>query len=162
MRLGKYLSSLTKPELEELKENCEFTNDEKIIINFLRNKNTCIEISGKMNISIATVNRRILDIREKIERTDGMNKVPIWEKMNLTIEEAAEYSNIGIHKLYEMVNQPNCPFVLFIGKKRVRSWTKPKKGWCIPSQIYRQMGKKKDYLWQKSQRIKKTIGRGYF
>ena len=119
MRLGKYLSSLTKPELEELKENCEFTNDEKIIINFLRNKNTCIEISGKMNISIATVNRRILDIREKIERTDGMNKVPIWEKMNLTIEEAAEYSNIGIHKLYEMVNQPNCPFVLFIGKKRV-------------------------------------------
>ena len=119
MRLGKYLPSLTKPELEELKENCEFTNDEKIIINFLRNKNTCIEISGKMNISIATVNRRILDIREKIERTDGMNKVPIWEKMNLTIEEAAEYSNIGIHKLYEMVNQPNCPFVLFIGKKRV-------------------------------------------
>ena len=119
MRLGKYLSSLTKPELEELKENCEFTNDEKIIINFLRNKNTCIEISSKMNISIATVNRRILDIREKIERTDGMNKVPIWEKMNLTIEEAAEYSNIGIHKLYEMVNQPNCPFVLFIGKKRV-------------------------------------------
>ena len=119
MRLGKYLSSLTKPELEELKENCEFTNDEKIIINFLRNKNTYIEISGKMNISIATVNRRILDIREKIERTDGMNKVPIWEKMNLTIEEAAEYSNIGIHKLYEMVNQPNCPFVLFIGKKRV-------------------------------------------
>ena len=119
MRLGKYLSSLTKPELEELKENCEFTNDEKIIINFLQNKNTCIEISDKMNISIATVNRRILDIREKIERTDGMNKVPIWEKMNLTIEEAAEYSNIGIHKLYEMVNQPNCPFVLFIGKKRV-------------------------------------------
>ena len=119
MRLGKYLSSLTKPELEELKENCEFTNDEKIIINYHSNKNTYIEISGKMNISIATVNRRILDIREKIERTDGMNKVPIWEKMNLTIEEAAEYSNIGIHKLYEMVNQPNCPFVLFIGKKRV-------------------------------------------
>ena len=45
--------------------------------------------------------------------------IPIWEKLILTTEEAAEYSNIGIHKLYEMVNQPNCPFVLFIGKKRV-------------------------------------------
>lgn len=25
--------------------------------------------------------------------------IPIWEKMNLTIEEAAAYSNIGINKL---------------------------------------------------------------
>lgn len=48
-----------------------------------------------------------------------MNKVPIWEKMNLTIDEAAEYSNIGVHKLYELVNNPGCPFVLFVGKKRV-------------------------------------------
>ena len=48
-----------------------------------------------------------------------MNKIPIWEKANLTIEEAAEYSNIGIHKLYELTNEPSCPFVLYIGKKRV-------------------------------------------
>lgn len=53
------------------------------------------------------------------ERIDYVNKIPIWEKMNLTIEEAAEYSNIGIHKLYEMTNEPSCPFVLWVGKKRV-------------------------------------------
>ena len=28
MRLGKYLSSLTKPELEELKNICNFTDEE--------------------------------------------------------------------------------------------------------------------------------------
>lgn len=26
-------------------------------------------------------------------------KIPVWEKMNLTINEAAEYSNIGINKI---------------------------------------------------------------
>ena len=119
MRLGKYLSSLTKPELENLKENCGFTENEIIIFKMLCNEFGAIEISEKMNISIPTVNRRIKNIREKIERSDNMNRVPIWEKMNLTIEEAAEYSNVGIHKLYELTNEPNCPFVLYIGKKRV-------------------------------------------
>lgn len=48
-----------------------------------------------------------------------MNKVPIWEKMNLTIEEAAEYSNIGINKLQEITKEPRCPFVLYIGRKKL-------------------------------------------
>lgn len=48
-----------------------------------------------------------------------MNKVPIWEKMNLTVDEAAEYSNIGINKIRELTENPSCPFVLWIGKKRV-------------------------------------------
>lgn len=44
---------------------------------------------------------------------------PIWEKVALNIEEASEYSNIGINKLYEMTNNPMCSFVLFVGKKRL-------------------------------------------
>ena len=48
-----------------------------------------------------------------------LKKIPIWEKLNLSIEEAAEYSNIGINKLRELTNDPMCPFVLFIGKKKV-------------------------------------------
>ena len=48
-----------------------------------------------------------------------MNKVPIWEKMNLTVDEAAEYSNIGINKIRELTEKPSRPFVLWIGKKRV-------------------------------------------
>ena len=47
------------------------------------------------------------------------NFVPIWEKVTLTIDEAVEYSNIGVNKMYEMVNNPLCPFVLHIGKKKL-------------------------------------------
>ena len=48
-----------------------------------------------------------------------MNNIPIWEKMNLTIEEAAMYSNIGINKIREITNSPQCPFVLYVGRKRL-------------------------------------------
>ena len=45
--------------------------------------------------------------------------VPIWEKSNLTLEEAAAYFGIGICKLREITNEPNCNFVLFVGSKRL-------------------------------------------
>lgn len=45
--------------------------------------------------------------------------VPIWEKSNLTIEEAAEYSNIGLDKIRELSSSPHCKFVLWIGNRRV-------------------------------------------
>lgn len=46
-------------------------------------------------------------------------QVPIWEKVTLTLEEAAEYSNIGINKIRELSNNPRCNFVIFVGKKRL-------------------------------------------
>ena len=45
--------------------------------------------------------------------------LPIDRKMLLSIREAAEYSNIGINKIDEMMKQPNCPFVLFVGTKKL-------------------------------------------
>ena len=48
-----------------------------------------------------------------------MEKVPIPQKLALTIREAAEYSNIGINKIDAMLKQPNCPFVLFVGNKKL-------------------------------------------
>ena len=30
-----------------------------------------------------------------------MSRVPLWKKMNLTVEEAAEYSGIGVSKIKE-------------------------------------------------------------
>ena len=49
--------------------------------------------------------------------------VPIHLKMTLTTKEAAEYSNIGINKIDSMLCSPNCPFVLFVGtKKLVKRW----------------------------------------
>ena len=46
-------------------------------------------------------------------------EIPIWEKSNLTIEEAAIYSNIGEHKLREITDDPKCKFVLWVGRKRL-------------------------------------------
>lgn len=46
-------------------------------------------------------------------------EVPIWEKSNLTLEEAAAYSGIGINKLRQLTNDERCPFVLWVGSKRL-------------------------------------------
>lgn len=48
-----------------------------------------------------------------------MKEVPIWEKSNLTIEEAAAYFNIGMNKLRELTEGEDCKFVLWIGNKRL-------------------------------------------
>ena len=49
----------------------------------------------------------------------GILTVPIHLKMTLTAREAAEYSNIGINKIDSMLRSPNCPFVLFVGTKKL-------------------------------------------
>ena len=46
-------------------------------------------------------------------------EIPIWEKANLTLEEAAAYSSIGVNKLRELTNSQNCTFVLWVGTKRL-------------------------------------------
>ncbi len=45
--------------------------------------------------------------------------IPIYLKVALTIKEAAEYSNIGINKIDTMLRAPNCPFVLYVGSKKL-------------------------------------------
>lgn len=57
-----------------------------------------------------------------LHQQDGGTKsrqVPIWEKSNLTLEEAAAYSGIGINKLREMSDSKDCTFVLWNGTKRL-------------------------------------------
>lgn len=46
-------------------------------------------------------------------------EVPIYEKSNLTLEEAAAYFNIGINKLREISDDSRCNFVLWVGNKRL-------------------------------------------
>ena len=45
--------------------------------------------------------------------------IPIWEKANLTINEAAEYSNVGVNRIDKLLRTPNCPFVLYVGSKKL-------------------------------------------
>ena len=46
-------------------------------------------------------------------------EIPVWKKQNMTVQEAASYSGIGLHKLYELTDDGNCEFVLRIGNKRL-------------------------------------------
>ena len=46
-------------------------------------------------------------------------EIPIWEKVNLTLEEESAYSGIGINTLRDLTNEKNCNFVLFVGTKRL-------------------------------------------
>lgn len=49
-----------------------------------------------------------------------MIEIPVYEKANLTLEEAAAYYNIGVNKLREITNEPACEkYVLFVGNKRL-------------------------------------------
>ena len=61
---------------------------------------------------------------EKIPMSNSSEKkkrynIPLWCKPNLSIEEAAAYSGIGMGKLYEMTESQDCPFVLWIGSRRM-------------------------------------------
>ena len=49
-----------------------------------------------------------------------MRTVPIWEKANLTLEEAAAYYGIGINKLRALTGTDHCPYVLWVGRSEER------------------------------------------
>nr|DAL66733.1 MAG TPA: excisionase [Bacteriophage sp.] len=48
-----------------------------------------------------------------------MKEVPVWEKTTLTLEEAAAYTGIGVHKLREITDDESNQLVLWVGKKRL-------------------------------------------
>ena len=62
------------------------------------------------------------------ERGAGMSKrvrnkdkydIPMWHRPTISIAEASAYSGIGTGKLYEMTDTEDCPFVLWVGTRRV-------------------------------------------
>ena len=46
-------------------------------------------------------------------------EVPISEKALLTVDEASEYFNIGSQRIRDLTNDDRCPYVLWIGRKRL-------------------------------------------
>lgn len=48
-----------------------------------------------------------------------MKEIPFWLKSNLSLEEAAAYSGIGVNKLRKLTNDEQCKFVLWVGNKRL-------------------------------------------
>lgn len=68
MRLGKLLSSMTKPELEEIRENLNLTDDEDMVFMQLSKGRNKTYIADNCMISISTVDNRIKAINSKIDR----------------------------------------------------------------------------------------------
>lgn len=73
--------------------------------------------SARVAANILTVGRS--NSIEKKGSYFTKDTVPISEKVNLTLEEAAAYFNIGMGKIRELSNTENCPFVLWVGSKRM-------------------------------------------
>lgn len=49
----------------------------------------------------------------------GKIEVPISQKYNLTLEEAAEYFNIGTNRLREITDENKNSMVIMVGTKRL-------------------------------------------
>ena len=68
---NKLMLEFTKPELEYIKENANFTIEELTIFEMLTGKygrETIVYIANKTNLSTATVSRRIKKIKSKIKK----------------------------------------------------------------------------------------------
>ncbi len=74
MRLGRYLASLTRPELEELKDVLNLTDDENMVFEQLSKGRSKIVIADNCRISERTVGYRVQAISKKVERLNAYGK----------------------------------------------------------------------------------------
>lgn len=61
-------SNFTKPELEKIIENANFTEEEDRIFMLLSRNFTQKEIAYRLSMSVRTLERRVKSIKSKIER----------------------------------------------------------------------------------------------
>ena len=123
MKSGKCLSELTKPELEDLLLRCNFTKDEEIVFRYMAKGFATKQTALENNMSERTVLRRLDKIMAKIEKirecVEMKKDMPISEKYNLTLDEAAAYFNIGTDRLRIILDENKAELVLMVGAKRL-------------------------------------------
>ena len=123
MRLGKYLSSLTKPELDNLRVQLNLTDDEDIVFRCVAKGYTTSKIAFEYNMSERAIDRKREILLTKIDAIRGCKEmrkdIPIADKYNLTIEEAAAYFNIGTDRIREITEEKKSDLVLMVGTKRL-------------------------------------------
>ncbi|WP_044958664.1 excisionase [Butyrivibrio sp. WCD2001] len=61
-------------------------------------------INKTIRIQLGLDNIERVDKKER-SKPDTLN-VPIWHKTSMTVEEASEYSNIGINRIRELCKDP--------------------------------------------------------
>ena len=103
-----------KRESNQTEVSLEFVDRSKYDRVMDRWKQNVIEILHRSDLSTPpTVSKTVLEKKKSSE-----NIAPNL-KLTMTIREASEYSNIGINKMESMLRTPNCPFVLFVGTKKL-------------------------------------------
>ena len=65
------LSELTKPELDGIRKNANFTEDEEKVFEMASRGKTIVEIADKMNVSERTVDRHIAKVKLKIKKLEA-------------------------------------------------------------------------------------------
>lgn len=50
---------------------------------------------------------------------DKLELVPVWKKSVLSMDEAVAYSGLGRHTLTSLSDDPDCPFIIWSGRKRL-------------------------------------------
>ena len=63
-----------KPELEKIKENANFTDDEERIFTLLCRGFSQKQISSKENLSLRTIEYRVRAIKDKIQKVEEINE----------------------------------------------------------------------------------------
>ena len=71
MRLGRYLSSKTKPELDSIKDVLNLTESEEVVFNQLAKGKSNVAVATYCSMSTSAVDARIRDIRAKLRRIGG-------------------------------------------------------------------------------------------
>lgn len=117
------LSKLTTPELQEIIENANFTEDELMVFQLASKGCQLCYIADTMSLSVSSVKRTMSKIIDKMERVEYMaqekKEVPIWQKVTMTVDEASVYSNIGVSTIRRLANEPRCTFVLTVGNRKL-------------------------------------------
>ena len=67
------LSELTRPELDKILENANFTEDEARVFKLLSQGKSITEIAMKISMCDRTINRRISKIKQKISKLGELN-----------------------------------------------------------------------------------------
>ena len=99
-------------ETEDIKVPLERRNDMSM---YIESQNDNIGLKSEIEDFVA----RARSITVPQQARKKVQDIPIWEKSNLTLDEAAAYSGIGKNKLREISNENGCTFVLFVGGKRL-------------------------------------------
>ena len=87
------LSKLTKPELERISNNANFTEEEQKIFWLISQGKNLQEIACRLSLSKSTVSRRLKDIQDKIDLFCKKYKLSASKNLQILNQVMSQISN---------------------------------------------------------------------